>query len=109
MLLLKGKINHAEINVKQIAMRTIFTSACLLMATVFISCGNANTPEALAKKWCELNAKVHNAASDEEKDKARDEREKFEDELESKYKNDEAFMKKLEEEVEKCEDASEGR
>ncbi len=90
-------------------MKTLMTSLALLVAVVFISCGNANTPEALAKKWCELNAKVHNATSDEEKDKARDEREKFEDELEAKYKNDEAFMRQLEQEVEKCEDASEGR
>lgn len=77
---------------------------------IFCSCGGGeDTPESIAKKWCELNAKVHNAGSDDEKEKAKSEREKFENDIEAKHKGDDAFMKKVEEEVEKCEDASEGR
>ena len=90
--------------------KNLLLSVTAVTLFLFASCGaGTDSPEGAAKKWCELNGKVHNAASDEEKDKARDEREKFEDEIESKHKDDKEWMKKLEEEVEKCEDASEGR
>jgi hypothetical protein len=36
-------------------------------------------------------------------------RKKFENEMKAKYEKDEAFMKEIGKEVEKCEDASEGR
>jgi hypothetical protein len=44
-----------------------------------------------------------------EKEAAKAAIKKFEDEMEGKYKNDEAFMKEVEKEVEKCEGESEGR
>ena len=70
----------------------------------FASCGGgADTPEAIAAKWCELNKKAH-----EGDEKAREEMKKLENDVEAKHEKDKDFMKKVEEEVEKCEDESEG-
>lgn len=72
--------------------------------------GGKQTPESIAKEWCELNAKIHQAPDGgPEYEKAKDARKAFEKKIESKYGKDESFMKKVEQEVEKCEDASEGR
>jgi len=70
--------------------------------------GNAS-PKSIAEKWCDLNGKVARATSDEEKDKAKAARKKYEDEMDEKYGKDEAMKKQIADEVEKCEDASEGR
>ena len=76
-----------------------------------LSCsGNKKESAAsIAQKWCELNGKVYKATSDEEKDKAKTARKNYENEIDDKYKGDEAFKKELEKEVNKCEAASEGR
>lgn len=84
--------------------------SALLIAFTLLSCGGGKeTAASIAKKWCGLNAKVTQAAEGTAKDAAKAAREKFENEMEAKYKGDEKFMKEIEVEVEKCEAASEGR
>jgi hypothetical protein len=74
----------------------------------FMACNDSTaSPASIATKWCNLNAKVHGATSDPEKDQAKKTLEDFEKEMEKKH--DKAFMKKVEDEIEKCENASEGR
>lgn len=86
-------------------MKKIIIPICILLA----SCGGGKqTAEEVAKEWCELNKKVHEATDEAATDKARDAREKFESEMEEKYKGDEAFMEQVEDETEKCEEESEG-
>lgn len=75
-----------------------------------ISCnGGKETPESIAKKWCELNGKVHNAADVAAKDVAKEARRKYEKEIEEKYKDNKDFMDKVEKASEACEAESEGR
>ena len=76
---------------------------------LLVSCGGKKESAAsIAQKWCELNAKAFKAEgpAKEVAEKARD---KFEEEMGAKYKDNEEFMKQVEQEVEKCEYASEGR
>lgn len=81
-----------------------------MITLLFSACGGGeNSPEGIAKKWCDLNAKVHNASSDEERETARAAREQFEEQVEGQHKDDEHFMHEVKEAVEACEDASEGR
>ncbi len=76
---------------------------------ILAACGSKKeTPASIAKKWCELNAKAYKAEGTA-KEAAEAARDKFENEIEAKYKDDKAFMAEVEKEVEKCEDASEGR
>ena len=82
----------------------------IILCLLFVSCsGSKDTPVSIAKKWCELNGKAHKAAEGAEKETAQTVLKQFENEMEAKYKEDKAFMKQVESEVEKCEDASEGR
>jgi hypothetical protein len=67
------------------------------------------TAASLGKKWCELNAKVHNAKEGPEKQAAEMALDKFEEGIEKKYETNREFLKEVENEAEKCEDASEGR
>jgi hypothetical protein len=77
---------------------------------ILISCGSKKeTASSVAQKWCDLNEKVHKATDDEAKDAAKTARKNFEKEMQAKYKDDQAFMDEVGKEVEKCEDASEGR
>ena len=79
------------------------------LCIVLISCSSKkDTPASVAQKWCDLNGKAYRAegAAKEAAEKARDE---YESKMEAKYKNDEAFMREMGKEVEKCEDASEGK
>lgn len=81
----------------------------LLPLLALLACGaKKETPASIAKHWCELNGKAYKAegAAREAAEKAVKD---YENEIEAKYKNDEAFMKQVEQEVEKCEAASEGR
>src|SRR5687768_3681633 len=64
---------------------------------------------AIANAWCDLNAKVFRATTEEEKATMKKALEAYEKLLEDKFGNNEALMKEIEAEVEKCEDASEGR
>ena len=85
----------------------------LLLAVIFClglaACNNSDSPSAIAKEWCELNGKVAKADTPEEKAKAEEKRREYENKMDEKYKNDTAMQRKIAMEVEKCEDASEGR
>ena len=84
-------------------------SVAILLCVAVLSCGSKKeTAASIAQKWCDLNAKVHKADGDA-KEAAEMTRKKFEKEMKAKYESDEAFMKEIGKEVEKCEDASEGR
>jgi len=85
-------------------------SVVILLCIAVLSCGSKKeTAVSVAQKWCDLNAKAYKAPDGPAKDAAEATRKKFEKEMEGKYKSDEAFMKEIEKEVEKCEAASEGR
>lgn len=91
-------------------MRQLFSILSIATITFcLVSCGSKETPATVAQKWCDLNAKVYKAADGPEKEAAKAAREKFEKTMEEKYKSDDAFMKEVGKEVEKCEDASEGK
>jgi hypothetical protein len=89
--------------------RSTLQLAVLLLAFSLLSCGGKETAASIAKKWCDLNGKVFKAAEGAEKDAAKAARKAFEQSMEEKYKSDEAFMKEIQAEAEKCEDASEGK
>jgi hypothetical protein len=76
----------------------------------FIACsGGKETPESIAKKWCDLNSRVTKASTPEAKEAAEQKRKEYEVSMEEKYKGDEKMRDAISKEVEKCEDASEGR
>ena len=86
----------------------------LLIAAIcclfLFSCGSKKeTAASVAQQWCDLNGKAYKAAEGPAKEAAETAKDKFEKEMEAKYKGNDAFMKEVEKEVEKCEDASEGR
>ena len=79
------------------------------MLFAITSCGGGKQSAAsIAKEWCDLNGKAHKAEG-AEKEAAETALKKFETDMETKYKDDKAFMDEVGKEVEKCEDASEGR
>lgn len=80
-----------------------------LICLLIIACGSKKeTAASIAQKWCDLNAKAYKAEG-ATKEAAEAARKKFETEMEEKYKDDKAFMDEVGKEVEKCEDASEGK
>jgi hypothetical protein len=90
-------------------MKTLTSLALGIFCLSLVACGGKESAESVAKKWCSLNAKVHQAKDDAEKDAAKAERKKYEDQMDSKYKDDKDMQQKIAVEVEKCEGASEGR
>lgn len=91
-------------------MRKQFFAISVAISLFFLTaCGSKETPASVAQKWCDLNAKVYKAAEGPEKEAAEDAREKFENTMEEKYEDDKVFMEEVGKEVEKCEDASEGK
>jgi hypothetical protein len=91
--------------------KTILLPAiCLIvLLTACNSSAEKETAQSIAQKWCDLNGKAYRAEEGPEKEKAVAARKEFEKEMDQKYKNDKTFMDEVEKEVEKCEDASEGR
>jgi ABC-type glycerol-3-phosphate transport system substrate-binding protein len=82
----------------------------LAASLLFTACSSKKeTAASLGKKWCELNAKVHNAKEGPAKEAAELALDKFEEEIEKKYEANREFLKEVENEAEKCEAASEGR
>ena len=82
----------------------------IVLCFTLAACGGGKKSAAsVAKQWCDLNGKYYKAAEGAEKDAAKAALDKWENEMEAKYKGDEAFMKEVEKEAEKCEAASEGR
>ena len=92
-------------------LKKMTTALILLAAISFTSCGGGKKESAasIAQQWCDLNGKAYKAAEGPEKEAAEAAREKFEKEMQDKYKDNKAFMDEIGKEVEKCEDASEGR
>ncbi len=91
-------------------MKKKLSTLCIaILCIAFASCGGKQSASSVAQKWCDLNGKVFKAADGPEKEAAKAALDKYENEMEAKYKNDDAFMKEVEKEAEKCEDASEGR
>ena len=89
--------------------KKILNAAIIIGCSLLFACGGGKDSAAsIAKKWCDLNGKVAKAEGDA-KEAARKALNDYENEMEAKYKNDEAFMKEIEREAEKCEAASEGR
>lgn len=81
----------------------IFYSIVLGLGFFVVSCGGGGeSPASCAKKYCELSAKYKSAVSDDDKQKAKRERNDYENELEKKYKGNDEFFKSFEKEVEKC-------
>jgi hypothetical protein len=92
--------------------KRISTFLVILSCGLLIACGGdkkEKSAAAIAAEWCELNGKVAKAADGPEKDAAKAAREKWENEIEAKYKDNEAFIKEIQNEAEKCEAASEGK
>ena len=91
-------------------MKKMFLSlSVIFLSSLIISCSSKKESAAsIAQKWCDLNGKVTKAEG-EAKESAKKELNDYENKMEAKYKNDEAFMKEIEKETEKCEAASEGR
>lgn len=75
-------------------MKQLLTSITFLVFLFLTGCSNKESAESIGKKWCELNARVHTAKTDTEREKAEEAREKFEDEMEKKYEKDEDFLEK---------------
>ncbi len=93
-------------------MKKILTTFCCLCFTMIIlsSCGDSKeTPESIAQQWCDLNGKVYKAADGPDKEKAKEERKKYENSMEEKYGKDADMKEKIKKAVEACEDKSEGR
>jgi hypothetical protein len=80
----------------------------ILFCITVISCGGKETAASIAKKWCDLDGKVSKAEEGPSKDAAEAALNKFENEMEAKYKDNKAFMDEIEKETEKCEGAAEG-
>ena len=90
--------------------RNLFLAVIILSLAMIACGGKKQTAASIAQEWCDLNAKVAKAPDGgPEYEKAKEARKKFEDEMEAKYEKDEAFMAEIGKEVEKCEDASEGK
>ena len=82
----------------------------LFFCMALIACGGKKeSASSIAQEWCDLNAKVYKAAEGPEKEAATAARKEFEKKMEEKYKDKKDFMEEVGKEVEKCEDASEGR
>ncbi|MEO7924379.1 MAG: hypothetical protein ABIR30_11935 [Chitinophagaceae bacterium] len=89
--------------------KNLTTLAVVILCATFISCGSKKeTAASIAQKWCDLNGKEYRAAEGAEKDAAKQKRKDYEKSMKAKY-TDEAFMQEIGKEIEKCEDASEGR
>ncbi len=90
--------------------KNLFALFAIAAVLSFSACGSGKeSASSIASKWCELNGKAHKAAEGAEKEAAEVYLQKFENEMEARYKDDKAFMSEIEKETEKCEDASEGR
>ena len=90
--------------------KKLFAAVFILAALIFSSCGGKKeTAASIAKKWCDLNGKAYKAADGPEKEAAEAARDKFEKEMEEKYKDNKAFLEEVGKEAEKCEGASEGK
>lgn len=87
--------------------KNLFASLMLALLLSLASCGGGKkSASSIAKEWCKLNGKVHKAEG-AEKLAAETALKNFENDMEAKYKADQAFMSEIEKEAEKCEKESE--
>jgi len=85
-------------------MNKILTSTGFAVVMLLAACGSSsNSPDAIGKKWCELDKAVSQAQSEEEEEAASKKRDAYENEITEKYGEDEDFMDKVGEAVEACE------
>jgi hypothetical protein len=89
-------------------MRHFVSIIAISICIVIMSCSSKETAASVAQKWCDLNGKVYRAEESNKND-ARRALEEYEIKMRTKYNTDEVFMKEVNREIEKCEDASEGR
>jgi hypothetical protein len=89
--------------------KNLLTISVIILCLSLASCGGGQKSAAsVAQEWCDLNAKAYKAEGPA-KEAAEMAREKFEKEMEAKYKDKKEFMDEVGKEVEKCEGKSEGR
>lgn len=88
--------------------RTFYAFITLAFIAVFTACGGKQSASSIAQKWCDLNGKAFKAEG-EAKAAAEAARDMYEKEMKEKYGKDKDFMDEIDKEIEKCEDASEGR
>lgn len=82
----------------------------LFFCIAILSCSSKKESAAsIGQKWCDLNSKAQKAEVGTQMLEAKVALKKFEKDIEEKYKGNDSFMKEIENEAEKCEDASEGR
>ena len=75
----------------------------LLAAFIFSSCGaGAETPESIAKTWCDMQKKIKSLEKGDEKTKLKQKQHDFEQKIEAKYKDDKEFMDKVEKLADAC-------
>ena len=86
----------------------LFLSVIILSLSLTACGGKKQSAASIAQDWCDLNGKAYKAEG-AAKESAEAERKKFEEKMVEKYGKDKAFMDEIGKEVEKCEDASEGR
>lgn len=90
--------------------RKLYLPFLILSGAFLLACGGGKkSAKDIAAEWCKLNGKVAKAAEGAEKQAAETAIKNWENEIEAKYKNDEAFLKEIQNEAEKCEGASEGK
>ena len=82
--------------------------AALALFFCVAACWGKETAASIAQKWCALNANVEKEREQPAREAAEMKRKIFENEMEVKYIKNQVFMKEIRDEIEKCEDASEG-
>jgi len=97
------ELNCHTLTTKTTVMKKILLVSLILSASYsFISCSSKETAQSVAEEWCNLNAKVKKAAEGPEYEAAKQARKEYEEKMEAKYKDNEAFMKEVKEIAEKC-------
>lgn len=81
-------------------MKKIIYAVALLMAVALTGCGG-DSPESVSKKWCGMTAEIDKAEGDA-RDKLVKERKEYEESVEAKHKDDDAFMEKVKELTREC-------
>ncbi len=86
--------------IKKYKMKKFIYALALLTAVTLTGCGG-DSPEAVSKKWCGMTAEIDKAEG-EAREKLVTERKEFEESVEAKHKDDDAFMDKVKELTREC-------
>ena len=77
----------------------------LPFAILLASCtAKQETADQVATRWCDLHKAVMNAKDEKEKQKAESDKNEYEREVESKYKDNEKVLQEVDEKTEACEE-----